>query len=173
MKRFLLRATLLLLSLLLLLQTGAFSAFGATDEEIEQYEQELAAYLEWKAYREQETAYYAYQTALQNYASQNEGYLQYQNTIQQIERKLSCLDYIFIQDERGWALIESIELGVGAVETFTEDPENMEKYEDLIGQLTDVLKEAKASSDALKEIFTGYRNIVDSSYSKNCLFFIL
>ena len=165
MKNRLLRAFLSFVALVLLLQVGAFSAAAATPEEIAQYESDLALYHRWKAYDEQEAAYYAYQEYLTNGVHQHEAYLQYQAVISQIETKLENLDYIFIQDKRGWALIESIDLGVGAVEQFASNPENMSKYEDLIGELSSVLTKAKYSSEALKEMFETYRGIAYASYA--------
>ncbi|MBQ7173225.1 MAG: hypothetical protein IJR88_03830 [Clostridia bacterium] len=161
MKRSLLRIFALCLSLLFLMQAGAFSAFAVTDEEIEQYEKDLAAYLEWQEYRKNETAYWAYQAALETYAAENEAYLQYQGVIEAVKQKLPAIDYIFIEDARGWALTNSINLGVSAVEQF----DDATQYEDIIRQFKDVLQEAKTSSAALKGIFSGYQAVLKASYS--------
>ena len=163
MKKGLFRALLLSLALLFVLQTGAFSVAAATAEEIAQYEHDLALYNAWKAYDEQEQAFYDYSEYMNNGgAEQHEAYLQYQIVKNQAE----ILDYIFVKDSRGWALIESIDIGVSVVTQFAADPDNKEESERwLAGDLGDVLREAGSASTTLQSLFSDYRKIYNSTYA--------
>ncbi len=138
------------------------AAYDAYIAEKKDYDERVAAYDEnsakRKAYEKALTAYYAYEAKRQENAALYDRYIAYQTTMQSIEERLGIMESMFVADSNGWQFYGS--LTGGTVDSVVEKRSELKS----LGVSGKLINDAKAATDALRELLGGYAAIRNASY---------